>query len=323
MLFHEIYGAYFQTVCRILRKAAGDGIAEKRMLEIVSENAFVESIMVIPEKLKSGEWPLLKERDNQSDARRSYSSVLSNAPVRPMTLLEKQWLKSLLDDPRLQLFIYREEDQNAFGELQRMLEDIPPLYDRDTFEYYDRYSDGDDYTDPDYILHFHRILQALHEKRMVYLEYTGRYGKTMGKLHCPYRVEYSSKDDKFRILCRSVKGTPYTINVSRIKLCVIRRPARPEEMVFPEPRKTHVDLILTDERNALQRAMLHFSDLQKETERVGEKRYRIRLYYNRDDETEIVIRILAFGPLLRVAGPPKFIGLIKERIEKQENLCGL
>ena len=92
---------------------------------------------------------------------------------------------------------------------------------------------------------------------------------------------------------------------------------------MPYTVSRHVDLELTDERNALQRAMLHFSDLQKETEKIDEKHYKIHMYYRRDDETEIVIRILAFGPMIRVTAPKQFIGLIRERIEKQEKLCGL
>ena len=53
---------------------------------------------------------------------------------------------------------------------------------------------------------------------------------------------------------------------------------------------------LYDTRNALERAMLHFSDLEKETERIDDKHYRVTLKYRQGDETEILIRILSFGP---------------------------
>ena len=45
---------------------------------------------------------------------------------------------------------------------------------------------------------------------------------------------------------------------------------------------------LTDERNALERAMLHFSHLEKKTEKVSNDRYKITLYYDKDDETELL-----------------------------------
>ncbi|MDD6989214.1 MAG: WYL domain-containing protein [Ruminococcus sp.] len=76
-------------------------------------------------------------------------------------------------------------------------------------------------------------------------------------------------------------------------------------------------LELTDERKALERVMHHFSYLKKETEKLDEKHYRIILEYDRDDETEILIRILSFGPMVRVVSPQSFINKLKNRINKQ------
>lgn len=39
--------------------------------------------------------------------------------------------------------------------------------------------------------------------------------------------------------------------------------------------------------------------------------------YNKSDETEMVIRILSFGPLLRVQEPAGFIELLRKRLQKQ------
>lgn len=39
--------------------------------------------------------------------------------------------------------------------------------------------------------------------------------------------------------------------------------------------------------------------------------------YNKSDETEMVIRILSFGPLLRVQEPSGFIELLRHRLRKQ------
>ena len=52
-------------------------------------------------------------------------------------------MKALLLDPRIQLF-----NPDMSG-----LEDIAPLFTPDMVVYYDRYSDGDDYQNPEYILH--------------------------------------------------------------------------------------------------------------------------------------------------------------------------
>lgn len=334
MLFHEMYSSYFRTVARILSEAGRTPVTEKRMLEIIAENAFSESMLVIPEKLETGEWPLLSARPLETGrpaetgraggaGAKTFTSALLHAPARPLSSLEKQWLKALLADPRIRLFLYREEDREAYDRLSGLLQDVPALFAQDVFDYFDRYQDGDDYADAAYVSNFHLVLRAIREERLIGLKYTGHRGITRDKEFIPYGIEYSSKDDKFRVLCRSLHGTPYTINVSRIVECRIGRPAGQEELQLPESGMRHVDLELTDERNALQRAMLHFSDLQKETERIDDMHYKIRLYYRKDDETEIVIRILAFGPMIRVTAPEKFIGLIRDRIIKQERLCGL
>ena len=75
-----------------------------------------------------------------------------------------------------------------------------------------------------------------------------------------------------------------------------------------------------DERNALERVMLHFSHLEKETRRLEDGRYEVRLTYESEDETEILIRILSFGPMLEVVAPQDFRDKVRERIEKQMKL---
>lgn len=64
--------------------------------------------------------------------------------------------------------------------------------------------------------------------------------------------------------------------------------------------------------------MLHFSYLEKRTESIGGNRYKITLFYDKDDETEVLIRVLAFGTVLKVIEPESFIGLIKERLAMQK-----
>jgi len=66
--------------------------------------------------------------------------------------------------------------------------------------------------------------------------------------------------------------------------------------------------------------LLHFSHLEKETKRLGSSTYKVTLRYDRRDETEMVIRILSFGPVIRVTEPDRFICLLRERIQKQKEL---
>lgn len=49
---------------------------------------------------------------------------------------------------------------------------------------------------------------------------------------------------------------------------------------------------------------------------------KLLLYYDKEDETEIIIRVLSFGPMLYVVKPVAFINLLKDRLSDQKS-CGL
>ena len=298
MIFSEVYGTYFSVLSKILARATEGRLTQAELERIVRQEGFGESILTIPEKLTTGSWPLLRP---------DLTTPLDHAPSRPLTTLEKRWMKALLCDPRIRLF-----DPPAEG-----LEDVQPLYPQDAIIWYDRYSDGDPYEDPQYIAHFRTILTALREKRMLHLEFTGRNGSP----HCwdcvPHRLEYSGKDDKFRLITGNNRAV-LSVNLARLTDCSLLGP-----ITFTSTdrmRRQTLKLELTDERNALERAMLHFSHLEKQTERIGDNRYRLTLRYEKEDETELLIRVLSFGPALKVISPEKFKKRLLRRLELQMQL---
>ena len=135
MLFHEIYGSYYQTVSLILKDAVNGSLTKKSMSELVQEHAFGESFLSIPEGLTGEQWRLLH---------RDFTTPLMTEPTMPLTHLQKRWLKALLLDPRIQLFA---PDPSG-------LEDVKPLFTPDVLVYYDRYTEGDNYQNEKYINHF-------------------------------------------------------------------------------------------------------------------------------------------------------------------------
>ena len=111
-----------------------------------------------------------------------------------------------------------------------------------------------------------------------------------------------------------------TVNLSRIDSVQLLDPWDESEYRLPQEREATLVMELLDIRNALERTMLHFSDLEKETERIADRRYRITLRYRQGDETEILIRILSFGPVLKVIEPEGMVAQIRERLAKQSAL---
>jgi len=300
MLFSEIYGAYFDAVSEIIRLAVNDELTKEKLYSIVNEKAFSESSVAISDALSSKTWPLITD---------DFKTPVKNEPFMPMTFLQKRWLKALLNDPRIKLF-----DVDAEG-----LEGIEPLYDINDIVYFDQYNDGDDYSDERYINNFRTILTAIKDKRKIRINFKGHSGKSHSWICMPSNLEYSLKDDKFRFRTFYARQIQ-TVNVGRIeKTELLDKYDEKEVKPLPSLNDTLI-MELTDERNALERVMLHFSHFEKETKRIDDKHYEIKLIYEKEDETELLIRVLSFGPVIKVKSPERFVEQLKNRIFKQKKL---
>lgn len=318
MLFNEIYGCYFNAVAEILQEATKGTLTGKKITEIIHKKAFGESFLTIADALKKEEWPLLTE---------DMKTPLQHAPTQPLTIIQKRWMKSLFLDPKIHLF-----EPDASG-----LENVPPLYKPEMFVYFDRYQNGDPFEDASYIKNFRTILKAFKTGQELLVNYLGRTGLEHETQGIPKHLEYSAKDDKFRLILLPTKGEYRNIteiNLARMTSCCLMEATYYNRAITSTPDfsadsvsisskiplstlKETVVLELLDERNALQRAMLHFSYLEKETEQLDQSHYRIAIHYDQKDETEILIQILSFGSLLRIVEPSDFKEKIKRRIDKQ------
>ena len=172
-----------------------------------------------------------------------------------------------------------------------------------------------------YIQIFHRILDAIKKRYPLSIDVKNRREARTHLNVMPEYLEYSEKDDKFRLVasgCRYGK----TINLGRILSCKPFRGERYGRQSICAAANKRVVIELYDGRNALERVLLHFAHFEKEAQRLDEKHYRVTINYRQDDETELVIRVLSFGPFIKVTEPERFVGLIKKRLEMQKS-CGL
>ena len=304
MIFSELYSAYYNAIAAILSDVLGGQTEESALRETVMQYAFSESVLTILPSLKSEKWQLLK---------RDLTTPVRHAPTMPLTVLEKRWLKAISLDPRVRLF------DLSFDGLG--IEEVSPLFTPEDYVIYDRYADGDPYLDEGYIRRFRMILAAIREKAPLTIESVNRKGNLITMNVLPLRLEYSEKDDKFRLISA---GCRYggTVNLARIVSCKRYEGKRFSWVKEAPARKESVTLRILDERNALERCMLHFAHFEKQAERVDERHYLVHIRYDKDDETEMVIRVLGFGPLVEVTGPDGFRQLIIERLRRQRD-CGL
>ena len=309
MLFSEIYSAYYNTVASIISYSQKGKLNSDTLYEIVKESAFPESFMTIGSALESGKWPLIKK---------DYSTNIKNIPTMPLSMLQKRWLKALCNDKRVRLFV----DDEVLANLKSNLKDIEPLFTENDYYLYDKYSDGDPYNDAEYIKNFRTVIKAIHQKKKISLEYTGRIGQQKRFICEPYKIEYSEKDDKFRIISK-VKNHHSILNVARINTCELTENSMVDEISeedLPFNRRASVTLEIYNERNAMERVMFAFAHFEKSAVQISDDIYQLTLNYDSFDETELVIRVLSFGPMVKVIEPASFRSLIRERISNQIEL---
>lgn len=299
MIFHEIYSSYFNAVADMIKMSLEDTLDRRSMEEIIRKRSFSESSININQALRSGRWPLFLE-DN--------FTVIEDAPSMPLTNIQKRWLKTLLSDPKIKLF-----NPDTTG-----LEDVSPLCDKDVFLYFDRFSDGDPFDDEAYIKNFRTSLRAIKEKRLLEIVYTDKTGSRYTLTCTPINMEYSSKDDKFRILA-IFEETFIIINMARVHSATLKEKSHIDEKAIPPRIKKAIVVELEDRNNALERAMIHFSYLEKETTKLSDTRYQITIKYFEEDESELVIQILSFGPALTVTSPDDFKSKLKKKLNDQLN----
>lgn len=318
-VFSEIHGAYFRTAERIL---AQEHITDKEISRIIGEEAFRDSMLFLPQKFRPGsgeDWGFLTPRREGG-----YARITRHAPPGFVTMLQKRWLCAKLADPKMRLFL----DDETMERLEAYLRDIPPLYPPGAFHCFDVFKDGDDYASAHYRRVFRTMLQAVKSGEIVEMDYLSGKGVPVRGRFGVLRLQYSRKNDKFRAYCCRIpeQGRPDgtgLVNLGRI------RSVRPtgeqrdtgitlEKCLRSRRCKTPVQVEVRSERNGIERFMMEFASFEKRTERdPATGKCRVWLWYDTQDETELLIRLLGFGPVVEILGPEHFRKQAAERVARQ------
>lgn len=317
-LFSELYNCYFQILKSILTES--HGISANELRSQIMMDGFEETPLYLLPKLFSGEWGLFEQKGEL------YYSRLSDGFYAPLSKLQRSYLKTILLDKRMQLFL----EDGQIQELLAIFEDTPALWTPDMFYYYDRFADCDDYDSPTYRVNFRTLLLAMENRQFVDIEYLSKTGRRVHHYYYPARLEFSIKNNKFRLL--SVKHTKQhqfrleTLNLDRVECVSLIEETMPEsfdvnalikESYYREP----VRLLIRNERNALERTMLHFANYEKNTTKREDNLYECLIYYNKMMETELLIEVMSFGPMIQVLGNEGFLAQLKERLKRQQRLA--
>ena len=320
-LYSEIYGSYYSIISSLLRMGE---FTDSELAKVIEKRGFGETMLYLIPRLADGDIALF-EKDGDV-----YYSVLSDeesADNIPLSLLQKRWLRSMLSNRRISLFL----DESEIKFLESKLGDIEPLFETSDFQYVDRFTDGDDYQSEQYRSTFRTVLKAVKNRQVLDITFESRKDKRVHLNYIPCKIEYSVKNDKFRLYAverrQERKDRLYTINLSRISQInetgiYVDEHDMPDldELITSGYYKEPVTLLIKTERNALERAMLQFASYKKNTTRISDELYKCEIFYNEGNETELLIEVMSFGSAVEVLGNERFLKQYKNRIQKQINL---
>ncbi|MDE6036434.1 MAG: WYL domain-containing protein [Ruminococcus sp.] len=310
-IFHEIYSNYFRIAREILKHRE---ITKEQKNRIITEMGFSETALYIPDDL----WGLLRK-----SVTGKYIPVIKKEPVTVLTEIQKRWIRAIADSPEIKLFL----EKHTIDALKKKLSDVQPLYRESDFRYTDRFSNGDNFSDSEYQENFRKIIKAIKEHEIIEIVFRSRKNKKLTGVYVPLKIQYSPKNSRFRILVYSVeKERTNVINIGRItEIKGTGRRYREEvsaERYFVEHKsKEPVTVRINTGISTTERFFMEFAPYEKRTEYDSETGICIvQLWYDRQDETELLIRLLSYGATIEILSPEDFRKKAIERIEKQYQL---
>lgn len=242
----------------------------------------------------------------------------------PLTISEKRWLASVLKDTKAKLFL----EQGEIDELLGLLGESP-LFSAEKLVYYDQFDDVTPvYKEESYREYFRNILEAalLHQK--ISIVYHTAKDTDLTGVYAPVRLEYSKREDRFRVYAVSDGGGVFSLNLERLESVEVQQEAfsmaEASELLqkeFAESKRT-VELQFKKLKNVPDRILSEFAPWEKICtldRKTGI--YTLSVTYDKSDEYEIIIRILSYGPYVIVTeGSESMKRELFYRLEKQNEL---
>ncbi|MGN1019224.1 MAG: WYL domain-containing protein [Aristaeellaceae bacterium] len=271
----------------------------------------------------------------------AFLQIPAHGLYRPLTDMELRWLRAILDEPQMQLFLDRQDIQA----LRERLKEYTPLYRAEDIVYFDMYTDGDDYADQRYIEHFRHLHQRIQlNNRPVRLTYLREKDKAQRKATAmertvyPVRLEYSKRDNKFRLLAYEAPGGEEGAEHSPVRASgllplrlsnilsvedapggdVARAEFEWQRMSGEEICREPVEVRVAGRHKARERFMIALMPYRKEVQYDANlDDCRVRIWYSSSDVKELLSALRSYGDAVEVIGPKNIRADIVRRVDRQ------
>lgn len=318
--FSELYSKYYTLVSHILQLTHEKPLSLEDLRIYITKEGFLETpTALIPPLIsqdEEGYHLLLKEET-------AFTSVLKNKPPIVLTQLETRFLKTLLEDPKLGLFL---EDED-FYLLKKALSALEPLYTKDMISFARQNAQDSLYQEPHYQKRFKTLNLALQENKLVELMLDTPTDSTL--IFAPYKIEYAIREDSFSLLAITLENDKL-LNLKRIPLTSIQSvqvlheaPTYSTLEEFSKSCKCKEPLVfeVNSMRSGFERTFMYLSPYERITQyNESEDTCLVQLYYYPFDESALIDMLISFGPIIKVLAPSHIRQCFKERISKQAQL---
>lgn len=318
LLFNEIFGLSFDRLGDILLSLInGEIITKEKVAQLKNDYSELFASEQFTEVVQ---WDTADKRLGQADGfirafvthsgdqacslfMLTNDSTLSRAiDLLPLTALEIQWIINALNHPLAKCFLVEEE----IAHILEWLDDAE-LFDINTVVLHDQYIGVEEfYKGSNFGVSIQKIMRAIRENRMVTIKYKSQYGRQSNYVCSPVYIEYSKRDNRIRVRAVSKSNIAKTFNLERIlDVAVLDETfdkVLAEDTIEKHLKENECELVIffNETRNIPDRILTEFSCFKKKCVKWGNERYRMTLYYDKEDKREILVRLLSYGSLINV-----------------------
>lgn len=316
--FNRIYSAYYKIALKAVKAINSKEISTQE--ELLS---YISSFKILKGKTQ------IKSKKYKEDFLESTADLfmikngklytpfmnISNDFMFPLTTIEISFLKALVNDDRCKLIM-----GDSFNLLKSELDtpkynDIYPYFDRDKYIVFDQYLNGDQllFEDQTYKENLKLLIDAVKGQRAVFFEYI-EDGMPKTKVSVPEKIEYSQKENRFKVVLNS-KNRP--LDIQNIRLCKYS-----DGKLSPSKKKEILTCVVAidvpeDKKYTRNRLFREFSPFERDCEKVDELGHILKFKFEAGDYKEIAYRLLQFGPYVYCSEPECVRERIKEKIDQQ------
>ena len=159
----------------------------------------------------------------------------------------------------------------------------------------------------------------------------GSIPQNLDKLALPIRLEYSLKDGRFRVSMYSIDEKrdimANIFSMSNIEIYENNTPKFDRKAAIKLIHKDRyskepIILEVVDKRAAMERCFMSFSEMERLSRCIEEDKYEIKLFYYTFEVEEVIRKILALGPYVKVIYPQNIVDKVIQRIRGALDLNG-